>query len=103
MKIILSTTKNIDEAKNIAKILIEKKIAACINIVPKIISIYEWDNTLQNDEKALMIIKTSDKMAETVKKTILKIHSYTLPEIIFIDIKDGHQDYINWILNQVKK
>jgi periplasmic divalent cation tolerance protein len=99
MKIILSTTKNIEEAKNIAKILIEKKMAACVNIIPKVISIYEWENTLQNDEEAIMIIKTSDEMAKIVQKTILELHSYTLPEIIFIDIKDGHQDYINWVLN----
>jgi len=102
MKIILSTTPNIEEAKNIAKILIEKKLAACINIIPKIISIYEWENSIQNDAEAMMIIKTSDEMAEKAKNTILELHSYTLPEVIFLDVNDGNQDYINWVLNQVK-
>ena len=59
MKIILSTTPNIEEAQNIAQVLIEKKLAACINIIPKIISIYEWENSIQNDTEAMMIIKTS--------------------------------------------
>lgn len=103
MKVILSTTPNIDEAKNIAKTLIEQKLAACINIVPKVISIYEWENVIHDDEEALMIIKTSDEMAETTKKNILELHSYTLPEIIFLDVKDGHKNYIDWVINQVKK
>lgn len=102
MKIILSTTQNIDEAKAIAKTLIENKMAACINIVPKIISIYEWENSIQNDKEALMIIKTSDDMAEIAKNTILELHSYTLPEVIFLDVTDGNKDYIDWVLNQVQ-
>ncbi|MEI8377894.1 MAG: divalent-cation tolerance protein CutA [bacterium] len=103
MKIILSTTPNIDKAKTIAKALVETKLAACINIVPKVISIYEWENAIQNDEEAMMIIKTSDEMAEKAKNKILELHAYTLPEVIFIDINDGNKDYIDWVSNQVQK
>jgi periplasmic divalent cation tolerance protein len=102
MKIILSTTSSVDEAKNIAKTLIEKKLAACINIVPKVISIYEWENSIQDNTEAMMIIKTSDDMAESAKNAILELHSYTMPEVIFVDVNDGNQDYINWVSNQVK-
>jgi len=103
MKIILSTTSNKEEAQKIAKVLISKKLAACINIIPQIISMYEWQNNFENDEESLMIIKTSDEMANFVKETILELHSYTLPEIIFLDTTGGHFEYENWVLNQLKK
>jgi len=102
MKVILSTTSTLEEAQKIGKILIEKKLAACINIVPKIISIYEWEGEIQNEAEALIIVKTSKEKAEETKNAILKIHSYTMPEIIFLEPTGGSEDYKNWVLNQVK-
>ena len=102
MKIILSTTSNAEEAQKIAQTLVEKKLAACVNIVPKIISVYEWENEIQNDPEALMIIKTTKDKAEQAKEEILKLHSYTLPEIVFLDPTGAHQEYQNWVLNQLK-
>lgn len=101
MQIILSTTSNLQEAQKIAKSLVEKHLAACVNIVPQIISCYEWEGEIQNDNEALMIIKTSKAKADEVKAEILKLHSYTLPEIIFLEPTGGHQDYKNWVLKQV--
>lgn len=102
MKIILSTTANIDEAKTIANALIAKKLAACVNIIPQVISVYEWKNSIQNDTEALMIIKTSDEMADLAKEEILKLHSYTLPEIVYLDSTGGHFEYEKWISGQVE-
>lgn len=102
MKIILSTTPNIEEAQKIAQILVEKKLAACINILPQVISVYEWENKIQNDSEALMIIKTSKEKAEIAKNEILKLHSYTLPEVIFLEPTEGHAEYKNWVINQVR-
>jgi periplasmic divalent cation tolerance protein len=102
MKVILSTTSNIDEAKKIANFLIENHLAACINIVPMVISVYEWDNSIQNDNEALMIIKTSDEKAEIVTEKILELHSYSLPEVIALDVEGGNSQYIDWVVNQVK-
>lgn len=101
MKLILSTVPSLEKAEEIGKILVKKKLAACTNIIPKIISIYEWEGEIQNDNEALMIIKTSKEKAEKVKEEILKLHSYTLPEIIFLDPTGGHKDYKNWVLKQV--
>lgn len=102
MKIILSTTPNIGEAKTIADVLVTKKLAACVNIIPQVISVYEWENAVQNDTETLMVIKTSDEMADRVKEEILKLHSYTLPEIVYLDSTGGHSEYEKWVLNQVK-
>lgn len=101
MKLILSTTSSLEEAEKIGKILVEKKLAACINIIPQITSIYEWEGEIQNDTEALMLIKTSKEKAEIVKEEILSLHSYTLPEIIFLDPTGSHKDYKNWVLKQV--
>lgn len=101
MKIILSTTPNIEEAQKIAQSLVEKRLAACVNILPQVISVYEWENKIQNDSEVLMIIKTSKEKAEMAKDEILKLHSYTLPEVIFLEPKGGHTEYKNWVINQV--
>lgn len=101
MRIILSTTANQEEAQKIANILIKEHIAACVNIVPMVISVYEWENSIQNDNEALMIIKTSEEKVQIATKKILELHSYSLPEVIAIDAKEGNSEYINWVINQV--
>lgn len=101
MKIILSTTPNREEAQKIARHLVENKLAACVNIVPQVLSVYEWEGEIQNDEEALMIVKTSSKKAEQAKEAILELHSYSLPEIVFLTPTGGSEDYQNWLLKQV--
>jgi periplasmic divalent cation tolerance protein len=95
--IVLCTTSNIDESKKIARILVEQKLAACVNIIPKINSIYAWENNIVEDEEFLLIIKTTKEAFAELKQTIKQNHSYSVPEIIAIDIAAGDENYLNWI------
>jgi periplasmic divalent cation tolerance protein len=95
--VILTTTPNIDEAKEIAHTLVEKKLAACVNIIPNVSSIYCWQDKIVDDEEYILVIKTRKEHYKAVKKTILAMHSYELPEIILLPIKDGYKNYLNWI------
>ncbi len=84
------------EAQALAKTLVEEQLAACVNISP-VRSCYIWDGKLNLDEEALLIIKTKKSRFESLKKRILMLHSYAIPEIIALPIVAGHQPYLDWM------
>ena len=91
------TTKNEKEALTLANSAVEKNLAACGNIFPKIKSVYKWDKNLQNDEETLLILKTNSSKYPLLKKLILEKHSYEVPCILKIPIDDGNKEYLKWI------
>ncbi len=91
-----TTYPNQKRAKNLAQILLDKKLAACIQFV-KIESMYFWDKKIQNDSEILVRIKTKNSLFLEVKKIIQKHHSYENPQIISTQINQGSEQYFNWI------
>jgi periplasmic divalent cation tolerance protein len=96
-KLILTTAGSAEEARKIALALVERRLAACVNVVPRIRSIYRWKEKVEETEEWLLVIKTTDAAFSRVKQTIQEVHSYDLPECIGIDIKDGNAEYLEWI------
>lgn len=95
--VIFCTTNNKENAELIGHSLVQEKLAACTNIIPKMISIYSWNNQIVKDEELLLVIKTKKELFDDVKNKILSLHSYDVPEIISIDIKEGSKPYLDWI------
>ncbi|MFX0057295.1 MAG: divalent-cation tolerance protein CutA [Candidatus Hodarchaeota archaeon] len=95
--IFLVTIPNIEEGKKIAKYLIENRLAACVNIIQNIFSIYRWQGRIEEDNEHLLIIKSTEKKSEVIINKINEIHSYETPECIGIKIEKGSEKYLNWI------
>lgn len=95
--VVFVTTKTSEEAKVIAQSVLEQRLAACVNIVPHIESMYWWENKITTATEALMIIKTTEHNVQQLMGHVKSMHSYTVPEIISLPISKGNPDYLQWI------
>src|SRR5882724_10909699 len=100
-QIVLTTAGSKEEARKIAQALVERKLAACVNIVPKIESVYRWQGSVETAEEWLLVIKTTVAAFESVRETIKELHSYELPECFSISIDAGSDEYLKWIADEV--
>ena len=101
-RIVLSTAGSVEEARKIARHLVEKKLAACVNIVPQIESIYRWQGKVESSSEWLLLIKTTSGNVSSVEDAIRELHSYDLPECIAIVIDGGSSEYLDWIGDSVE-
>lgn len=92
------TVPNIETADKISMELVVRHLAACVNIISGIKSIYMWEGKVCNDSEVLLIIKTSSSNVDNIKEYVSSVHPYELPEIIFTEIDAGSQSYIEWLL-----
>lgn len=95
--IVLSTCPSQEVAEAIAAKLVENKLAACVNIVSGLTSVYEWQGKVETDREHLLIAKTVAAAYQAVENTILDSHPYELPEIVSIPINNGLANYLSWI------
>jgi len=94
--VMLTTTSTREEAQSIAKLLIEEKLAACVQLLP-IESFYFWQGKTQNEAEVLLLIKTRTALFESAIARIKQVHSYTVPEIVAMPFVAGFAGYLNWI------
>src|SRR5947209_14414968 len=100
-RIVLTTAGSAEEARNIAQALVERRLAACVNIVPQIESVYRWQGKVERASEWLMIIKTQAAAFERVRDAIRELHSYDLPECVMLGIDAGSEAYLVWIADSV--
>ena len=101
LQIALCTVPDEKTAGKIADALVAEKLAACINIVPSIMSVYRWNDAIEHDQELLLLIKTSESTWPLLEARILELHPYELPEIIAVPIHTGQTDYTQWIKNSL--
>jgi periplasmic divalent cation tolerance protein len=89
-----------DEADELAKSVVEERLAACVNIVPKIESYYWWNGKVLQDKETLLIFKTSQMKIEALISYVKENHPYDIPEIITFQLSEGLPDYINWVISE---
>ena len=98
----LCTVPDQDTATRIAEALVTEQLAACVNIIPAIQSVYRGEGVIEHAEELLLLIKTSTAVWPLLEERILALHPYELPEIISVRIQDGNTNYLNWITNNLK-
>ena len=101
--VILVTTRSEPEAHKITDLLLTKRKAACVNIVPKVDSSFWWQGKLDSAKESLLIIKTKASLLSEIVALVKAAHSYQVPEIIVLPIIGGNEDYLKWIDNEVRE
>lgn len=102
--IVFITAPSVESAQEIANALVDTGLAACVNIISPIQSIYLWQGNKQSDEETLLIVKTTqDLFSERLVPAVQKIHPYEVPEIIALPIILGSEEYLDWIAESTKK
>jgi periplasmic divalent cation tolerance protein len=96
-RLVLTTCSSAEEARRISQELIERRLAACVNIVPQIESVYRWKGEVESATEWLLIIKTTADAFERLQYALVKLHSYDVPECIEIAIEGGSGGYLEWI------
>ena len=95
--VVLVTTSSEEEATALGKMLVEHRLVACVNVLPKVKSIFQWDGKISEEEECLMILKTRKPLFKALEKMIIAQHSYDVPEIIALPIVEGSPSYLSWI------
>jgi periplasmic divalent cation tolerance protein len=103
MRIVLTTAGSQSEARRIAEILVERKLAACVNIVSRVQSIYRWEGKIQEAEEWLLIIKSMKDSFEKLRDAIKELHPYELPECLSLPVEEGSEEYLNWVKQSMTK
>ncbi len=96
-QIVLCTCPDKDTAETIARLLVNDKLAACVNILPGVTSVYRWHEQIESAQEHLLLIKANKSLYQTIEKTIKKHHPYELPEIIAVPVENGLPEYLHWI------
>jgi len=95
--VVLTTCSDAGEADRIARSLIENRLAACVQVLPQIRSIYRWKDAIESAEEHLLLIKSTSAKFSAIRASIESLHSYEVPEIVALPIEEGSTKYMNWL------
>jgi periplasmic divalent cation tolerance protein len=99
----LCTCGSREEAERLATILVEERLAACVNILPEVLSVYRWQGNVESASEHLLVMKTTGERQQELERRIGELHSYNTPEIISIAIVSGSNKYLTWLADQVSR
>lgn len=93
----LTTVSSEEEAERIARALLERRLAACVNVIPRARSFYRWKGEIQSDAELLLVIKTVESRTEELGCAVRELHSYDLPELVRLEVSGGDAEYLAWV------
>ena len=95
--VLLSTCASPEEAERVARRLVESRLAACVNIVPAVRSIYRWQGAIEDSVEVLLVIKSRRELLDAIRRAVEETHSYSVPELVALPIVGGNEAYLDWI------
>jgi len=95
--VVYITAPNEEEGARMAKTLVGEKLAACVNIIKDIRSIYFWQGKVEDEKEVFLIVKTKASLYEKLEEKVKELHTYTVPEVIAVPIVSGSKDYLGWV------
>ncbi len=98
--IVYITAGTLDEAKRIGRELVERRLAACVNIVGGVTSIYRWRGRIEESGEHLLVVKTVKSKYRELEENVRRLHSYEVPEIIAVPVEEGYERYIKWVVEE---
>jgi periplasmic divalent cation tolerance protein len=101
--VVLVTASSEEEAVRIGRAMVERELAACVNVLPRIRSIFRWEGKVSEEQESLLLMKSRDELFEELSTAIKALHSYTVPEIIALRIEAGSADYLQWVRDVTSK
>ena|SRR5271165_6135032 len=99
--VVLSTVSSLEQGRRLARELVEQRLAACVNLIPKVESIYRWQGAVESAEEVLLVVKTTPARFAELRDKIAELHSYDVPEILALPVSDGSAPYLAWLGGQV--
>jgi periplasmic divalent cation tolerance protein len=102
-RVVITTTETLQDAERLAAMLVERELAACVQILPSITSIYRWQGKVEKSAECLLLIKTTREAYPELETAIRENHSYQTPEIIALPVEAGSDGYLNWLKASIKR
>ena len=97
-----ATCKDLRQANRIARALVKERLAACVNVVPRISSIYAWEGKVEEGREVLLLIKSRSSLSRKLAARVKELHSYSVPEVVTIPIASGNPDYLRWVRDSTR-
>ena len=101
--VVFVTVGNREEASHLARVLVEERLAACVNLLPAMASTYWWRGQIEQADEVLLVMKTRQDLLEQLTARVRELHSYTVPEVIAVPIVGGNPDYLAWIDESIRR
>jgi periplasmic divalent cation tolerance protein len=99
--VVLTTVARVEDAESIAREMVERRLAACVNILPPVTSVYRWQGEVTRESEHLLLMKTRTDRFEALRARLVEIHPYETPEVVALPVAAGHAAYLQWIADSL--
>lgn len=101
VRTVLITAPDADTGERLARALVEERLAACVNVVQGVVSLYRWEGTVHRDEEVLLVAKTTSEACDALRDRAVALHPYDVPEVLVLAVDEGHPPYLAWVREEV--